>query len=686
MTDAMTWQAQNDKFLSAALHWLRLRLQERAAAPPEPEPAPSGNLFGWMRAKPTTTPAAAAEAGPAVQAAAQAMDEAAAADPAPAMTILAERLGLSRFEQQVLLLCAAMELDTSTPALCARAQDDPNRPYPTFALALAFLDQPAWDVLSPERPLRLWRLIEINQTGAQPLTASPLRADERIVNYLKGLNYLDDRLVPLLVPFDGVLDGVELPPSQQKTADLAVRFLHQAVASGQRPLVQLLGADSLSKQLVAGQAADKLGLQLVRLPAELLPAPAAELELLARLWQRESLLLPVALYLDAHELEGAAAPGGQSPPLQRFLARGQGVIFLSTREMRPGLGTSLAAVEVDKPAPAEQAAAWAEALGGAAGDSPAMLAGQFNLNLPGIRQIARVTGADLVRGEPVSSDRLWDACLTSTRPRMDLLAQRLDAKATWDDIVLLEETLVLLHQIADQVRQRNKVYDEWGFRQKMSRGLGISALFAGPSGTGKTMAAEVIANQLRLNLYRIDLSQVVSKYIGETEKNLSQLFDAAEGGGALLFFDEADALFGKRSEVKDSHDRYANIEINYLLQRMEEYRGLAVLATNMKSAMDQAFVRRLRFIVNFPFPGPKQRQLIWRKVFPPETPREELNWERLAGFDLTGGSIHNVVLNAAFLAAQAGTSVTMPLVLEAARAEFRKLERPINEADFQWRG
>jgi ATP-dependent 26S proteasome regulatory subunit len=681
MTDAMTWQAQNDKFLGAALNWLRLRLQERVAAPPAPEPAPAGSLFGWMKGKPA--PAAEIEAGPAVQAAAQAMDEAAAGDPAPALTILAERLGLSHFEQQVLLLCAAPEMDTRIPALCAQAQGDPNRAYPTFALALAYFDQPAWDVLSPERPLRLWRLLEINQSGAQPLTTSPLRADERIVNYLKGLNYLDDRLVPLLVPFDGALDGVELPPSQQKAADLAVRFLHQAVAGGQRPLVQLLGSDSLSKQLVAVQAADKLGLQLVRLPAELLPAPAAELETLARLWQRESLLLPIALYLDAHDFEGAALPEGQSPPLQRFLARGQGVIFLSTREMRPGLEASLAAVEVDKPSSAEQAAAWAEALGGAAGDSPAMLAGQFNLNLPGIRQIARVTSAGLAQGETASLDQLWEACLTSTRPRMDLLAQRLDAKATWDDIVLPEETLALLRQIADQVRQRNTVYNEWGFRQKMNRGLGISALFAGPSGTGKTMAAEVIANQLHLNLYRIDLSQVVSKYIGETEKNLRRVFDVAEGGGALLFFDEADAIFGKRSEVKDSHDRYANIEISYLLQRMEQYHGLAVLATNMKSALDVAFMRRLRFIANFPFPGPKQRQLIWPKVFPPATPKADLDWERLAGFDLTGGSIHNVVLNAAFLAAQAGTPVTMPLVLEAARAEFRKLERPVNEADFK---
>jgi len=272
----------------------------------------------------------------------------------------------------------------------------------------------------------------------------------------------------------------------------------------------------------------------------------------------------------------------------------------------------------------------------------------------------------------------------TTRPRLDALAQRLDPKATWEDIVLPSSETVLLRQIADQVGQRSRVYEEWGFSKKMNRGLGINALFAGESGTGKTMAAEVIANDLRLNLYRIDLSAVVSKYIGETEKNLRRLFDAAEEGGTILFFDEADSLFGKRSEVKDSHDRYANIEVNYLLQRMESYRGLAILATNMKSALDSAFMRRLRFIVNFSLPELAERKAIWQRMFPPEVPTSGLDFDRLARFNIAGGHIHSIALNAAFLAAQAGTPVTMSLVLNAARAEFRKLERPINEADFRW--
>ncbi len=197
------------------------------------------------------------------------------------------------------------------------------------------------------------------------------------------------------------------------------------------------------------------------------------------------------------------------------------------------------------------------------------------------------------------------------------------------------------------------------------------------------MAAEVLANDLRLHLCRIDLSAVVSKYIGETEKNLRKLFDSAEDGGAILFFDEADALFGKRSEVKDSHDRYANIEVNYLLQRMESYRGLAILATNMKSALDSAFLRRLRFIVQFAFPAPTQRETIWRKVFPDAAPVEGLDFARLAKLPLTGGSIRSIAVNAAFLAASEGASVGMRHVLDCARKEFQKMERPVNEADFR---
>jgi SpoVK/Ycf46/Vps4 family AAA+-type ATPase len=361
------------------------------------------------------------------------------------------------------------------------------------------------------------------------------------------------------------------------------------------------------------------------------------------------------------------------------------------------------ALEVGKPTAAEQQAAWAQMLGPQDKDGSTLLAAQFSLNLSTIQQLAEAARCEQADERDGLAERVWRLCCVTERPRLDALAQRLEPKATWGDLVLPATETALLRQVCAQVRQRARVYGEMGFDRKMNRGFGISTLFAGDSGTGKTMAAEVLANELRLNLYRIDLSGVVSKYIGETEKNLRRLFDAAEDGGAILFFDEADAIFGKRSEVKDSHDRYANIEINYLLQRIESYRGLAILATNMKNALDSAFLRRLRFIVNFPFPNVEDRRLLWQKAFPQRDPKSdapytrvaELDYERLGRFNLTGGHIHNIALNATFMAAaewegtkgsaagEAGPVVTMRMVLEAARTEFLKLDRPFTNASFQ---
>ncbi|HEU0015942.1 MAG TPA: ATP-binding protein, partial [Longimicrobium sp.] len=250
-----------------------------------------------------------------------------------------------------------------------------------------------------------------------------------------------------------------------------------------------------------------------------------------------------------------------------------------------------------------------------------------------------------------------------------------------DDLVLPEAQTRTLRQIVAQARHRARVYGQWGFGRAGERGLGISALFSGPSGTGKTLAAEVIAGALALDLYRIDLSQVVSKYVGETEKNLRRVFDAAEAGGAVLLFDEADALFGKRSEVKDAHDRYANIEVSYLLQRMESYGGLAILTTNLKDALDPAFLRRLRFVVGFPFPDAAQRERIWRRAFPAAAPTEGVDPSRLATLAVSGGNIRNIALGAAFLAADEDAPVRMDHLLRAARAEMAKLEKPVSATE-----
>jgi hypothetical protein len=342
--------------------------------------------------------------------------------------------------------------------------------------------------------------------------------------------------------------------------------------------------------------------------------------------------------------------------------------------------------EVPRPDAAERRSLWRQALGASTvevEDHLEAVVAHFHLDVEAIR----AAGAE-VRGAPareVQNDvgaLLWRACRAQARPRLGSLAERVDPRARWQDLVLPEGQRGMLQDIAAQVRHSAQVHENWGFAARCRRGLGVSALFVGASGTGKTMAAEVLAGELDLDLYRIDLSQVISKYIGETEKNLARVFDAAEEGGAILLFDEADALFGKRSEVKDSHDRYANIEVSYLLQRMESYRGLAILTTNRRKALDEAFLRRLRFVVQFPFPDEALRAEIWRRIFPPETPTEGLDFHRLARLNLAGGNIRNVALNAAFLAADAGLPVGLPHLRRAARAEYTKLEKPLSETEF----
>lgn len=697
MSDMANWQEENTRALSAAIGWVRTLLQRHAESDEPPEVDVERDKPGergiWFRRR--RKPQVYFESGPAgtrlitgggggppLLAPADRPSPAVAIPPA-ALVTLRERLGLRPFELNILLLCAAMELDTSIAGLCARVQREPERAFPTFALALSLFDEPAWEALSPERPLRYWHLIEINQPGGQPLTTSRLRADEWIVHYLKGLTYLDDRLMPYLTPLAAVAADIELPPSQADVAGQIIGHLRTADHDETPPAIQLLGPDAASKRLVAGVVCRGLEVQPYRLQLSVLPGAPADLETFARLWRRAALLLPVALYVetDAAEHQGERAP--HVATVSRLLSRANAPVIVEAREPWPGLPERSLSVDVAKPTTAEQKAAWETALGPDAGESPALLAGQFSLNLGAIREVA----ADArVAGESAAPDhdRLWDGVLARTRPPLETLAERIVSKATWDDIVLPDTETALLHQIADQVAQRNRVYQDWGFERKMSRGFGVNALFAGESGTGKTLAAEVLAKHLRLDLYRIDLSAVVSKYIGETEKNLRRLFDAAEAGGMILFFDEADALFGRRSEVKDSHDRYANIEVNYLLQRMESFGGLAILASNMKSALDAAFLRRLRFVVNFPFPGASERKAIWERVFPPQTPTRDLDFDRLARLNLAGGHIALIALNAAFVAAQAKSEVTMPLIFDAARSEFRKIEQPIHEPDFRW--
>lgn len=595
-------------------------------------------------------------------------------NPPPAIDQLTAIFSLSTFERQLLLLCAGIEMDSTLAAQCSEALGlarNDRRGAISFSLALAVLDDPHWSALAPSSPLRRFHLVELEPSHG--LTSAPLRIDERILHYLAGVNQLDSHLVPLLRTRK---EPDWIAEEQAALADEASQTVD--IHSPDAPMLHLCGDDPHGQEDVAAVIARNAGQQLFILPIENIGSLSAEQSeapsQFLPLWTRESALLPAALLVQcgATTLSTAAKQLLERLPAPLILAS-RDPLILERRVLR---------IAVDKPHPASQKQLWIRALGPAGASLNGhldALTEQFRLSAETVASVGAFAGSTTDDSGEVDPDKLWSACRSLSRPRLDDLAQRILPVAGWDDLILPEPQKQALHQLAAQARHRMTVYESWGFAGKGRRGLGISALFAGASGTGKTLAAEVLARELRLDLYRIDLSAVVSKYIGESEKNLRQVFDAAEEGGVMLLFDECDALFGKRSEARDSHDRYANIEVSYLLQRMENFEGLAVLTTNFKSAMDKAFQRRLRFTIDFPFPGAAEREAIWQRAFPEKTPTSGLNIKRLAQLNMTGGNIRNIALNAAFLAAEDGSPVQMEHLLLATRQEAIKTERPLSE-------
>jgi hypothetical protein len=641
------WFAANQRVLTAELALLRAQWEQSA---------PSGD----------TTAGSVEEATAELTAARAAL-------PAPsALDALSHAFSLSAFERALVLLCAGVELNEALAARCAEVQGDPRKPAPTPALALSLLPQPHWSALSPEAPLRRFQLLEREAPGGA-LMETPLRVTERVLHHLVGLRSVEERLV-------GLLEPVAVPEALLPSRHAMAQRVAQAWALEKGPLFQLLAVDTAQLREVAAVACALRGLEPWAVRAAELPGATAEQEVLCRLLERESLLCGRAVLLDLEGAEGHGLAHALSVAEQLRAP----MLVLGRDPVRTGRRFSLR-MELPQLDGAEQRILWAQALG-PLGDTLSgplgTVVSQFPLSPTAIRAVsAEVLGLAEQTAPEALGQVLWDACRVQARPRLEGLAQRIGSQADWGDLVLPPAQSEILRAIPAQVRQRTRVHEKWGFGARGARGLGLSVLFCGPSGTGKTLAAEVLATELRVDLYRIDLSQVVDKYIGETEKNLRRVFDAAEESGALLLFDEADALFGKRSEVRDSHDRHANIEVSYLLQRMESYRGLAILTTNMRDALDTAFLRRLRFVVEFPFPAQPQREELWRRAFPPDTPTEGLDLERLARLGLAGGNIRNIALTAAFLAADSGEPVRMTHLRQAARLEYAKLERPLSELE-----
>ncbi|MFO1161111.1 MAG: ATP-binding protein [Reyranellaceae bacterium] len=639
VTPLPTWPERNRQWLIGAIGRLRQRLEARLADPATPQ---------------IVTDCVDADGAPDVTA---------------ALVYASKALGLSVFERELLLLVAGLELDQGLRVVVT-ALNGGTSSRASYGLALAALAAPHWQALSPAAALRRWRMVE--PEAGPHLTQAALRIDERVLHFITGVPATDTELAGVTRI---VLPVREIEPEDAPLAGRVARALSAVDQPGPIAVLHDQDRDIALRRDMALTVLAQLSRPALWLESRDLPADPEALLRLAIHVDREAALVGCVPVVSIDGVGSEVAALGLAARLQC------GLLWLGAP--RPQLSTSPQARRVlrfDLPQPdatrtrSALLRRWQQHGPGGSRDDTAIraelerAARQFHLGPSAIDGLV-----ERLRAMPVEA--IWPAAREAARGGLDAIAQRIDSKVTFDDLVLPMGQTAMLRDIARHLRQRERVYGDWGFGAKHQLGQGLVALFAGESGTGKTLAAEAVANDVALDLYRIDLATVVSKYIGETEKNLKRLFDTAESSGAVLLFDEADALFGKRSEVKDSHDRYANIEIAYLLQRIEAYRGLAILTTNMKGALDQAFLRRIRFIVSFPFPDAAAREQIWRRQLSAAAPVGDVDFATLARLTLSGGNIRSIAVNAAFKAADKGGPIDQPTLITAAREEFAKLER-----------
>ncbi len=609
---------------------------------------------------------------------------------------LTRAFGLDRFDVDTLLICLAPTLDLRYERLYGYLQDDVTRKRPSINLVLDLLCEPGPDRLkmlsrfADDAPLFRHHLLERitePEPGKPPLLRHTLYVDQTIVSWLVG-NYQPHADL-------GAHARLSQPQAGDKdvllTADVQPTLMH--IARADTPLLAVFfGPDKTGQQAAANVLAAEMNRSLLTVDlAEATEAEALPLHAL-RLALRDARLtgaIPYVVNINPRpENEKDTTP----PPamLAALCDHPDLAIVTSPARWQPtGVDRTrdLFWIEFPIPAYSQRLALWGHFLSQKASGSEldiTGLAGQFLLTSGQIRDpMASASDRAAQRGSALDIKDLFAAARDHSSRRLGKLTRKINPRYTWQDIVLPDDQLAILREIVATVWGRPLVLDKWGVGQKLTSSAGVTVLFSGPPGTGKTMAAEVIAAELGLDLYKIDLSTVVSKYIGETEKNLERIFEEAEHSNAILFFDEADALFGKRSEVKDAHDRYANIEISYLLQRMEAYDGVTMLATNLRANLDEAFTRRLQFAVDFPFPEKEYRLRIWQALFPPGVPRDaDLDFDFMAQrFKLAGGNIRNIIVNAAFLAASDGGQVTMAHLLHGTRREMQKMGRLVPEAD-----
>jgi hypothetical protein len=632
-----------------------------------------------------------------------AVEIAAAAPAFPPWSRLTEEFELSAFEQDVLLLALAPELDLKYETLYAYLNNDVNRKWPTHDLALRLFTDDAAQAASSRRELEptstlyasgLLRQLEPPQQSASSLATS-FAASPVFVRFVLQLPTEDPQLATFVTSDTTQARGPGILSTEQLTD---VESLSSLFAERPPPVLVFEGRSGSGREAAAQHLCDSLSLRLLRvdldaarLAGEALPHLLDTLVLVARLENAALWAAPLEAVLDASGKRGADARLittrllASTGPL--ILGAGPGVAW------RQILGDARCLhVPFPDPPRNERERLWALNLAERGVAVPPSLCGEladnFALNASQIRRaVASAADARPIAGKsdvPLSEE-LYRAARAESGHELAKLATKVEQPHSWSDLVLPAATLQRVREVAAAIRHRHRVFDEWGFGRRIATGRGLKVLFAGTSGTGKTMTAGVIAREIGVDLYRIDLATVVSKYIGETEKNLDRIFRAADDSNAILFFDEADALFGKRSEVKDAHDRYANIEISYLLQKMEQHEGAVILATNLRKNIDEAFGRRMHYVIEFPMPDARQRELLWRGIFPPTAPlADDVDLPFLGRqFGLAGGDIQNVALDAAFLAAQDGQVITMRQLVVAVARQMAKQGRIPAAAEFR---
>jgi AAA+ superfamily predicted ATPase len=623
---------------------------------------------------------------------------------APQLLWLERAFALSPFDTNLVLIALAPEIDLRYERVYAYLQDDVTRKRPTVDLALNLLCSSASDKLrrrshfTSDAPLieqGILHLLADPNHIHPPLLARYLHLDEQIVRWLLGEEELDGRLQPFS-QLEQPAIALEQLPLHSEMRQALLKLVTQAEQGNQPLQLHFYGATGTGKRRTAEAIAGHLHIPLLAADLSIAIALKLDFQSILPLLFREARLQNALLYLTGLDLLLVAEHAVISQLLAIALADDRGLTILASQEQElPFLASSSDRISVNFAPPdfAQRCAHWQLHLDRVEIELDRLqledIANRFRLTPDRIenavnaacsqgkwRTAAQLADVAISTGSVEIGD-LFAAARAQSGQALRSLVRKLEPRYLWEDIILPDAQRAQLQEVCDRAKYRYLVYGQWGFERKLSLGKGLNVLFSGPPGTGKTMAAEVMANELQLDLYKIDLSQVVSKYIGETEKNLDRIFNAAQSANAILFFDEADALFGKRSEVKDAHDRYANIEVGYLLQKMEEYEGVAILATNLRQSMDEAFLRRLQIIVEFPFPDEAERQRIWAVIFPEEAPLgEDVEFEVLAkAIKLAGGNIKNIGLSAAFYAAGEGKIIQMRHLIEAARREYQKLGR-----------